>query len=225
MSKIPPHKIIRSRRRSIGLQITSDASLIVRAPMKVSQSYIDKVINEKKDWINKQQSEMLRKSNEIIAKQYIDGEDFLYLGDTYKLNFVNDQKEDIIVCETDLLITKELASQSKIIIENWYKKKAIETVIAKVNIYSQNIDLKHNGIKISNAHTYWGSCNPKGGLNFSWRLIMAPHQVIDYVVVHELAHLKHRNHSRHFWSLVEDILPNYKTERKWLKNNGHLLKI
>lgn len=224
MNKPVSYKIIRSRRRSIALQVNSDTTLIVRAPVFASSRYIEKIVTEKQRWITQKQNEMLRKSKQSSKKEFIDGEDFLFLGKKYKLKFIPDQKENIIFNE-DLLIAEDKKNYTKKIIENWYKKQATEKINQRVIFYADNHGFKHNAIKLSNACTSWGSCSPDNTLRFSWRLIMAPLNVVDYVVVHELSHLRHRNHSADFWATVGLILPNYKTERKWLKQNGYLLKI
>ena len=102
-------------------------------------------------------------------------------------------------------------------------KKAQEVFSQRVAYYSSKANSPYKRIRISQARSRWGSCGAKGNLNFSWRLIMAPLEVIDYVVAHEVAHLKIKNHSKHFWLWVEQLFPDYRQQRKWLKTNGHLL--
>lgn len=88
---------------------------------------------------------------------------------------------------------------------------------------AKTMGLAYKSLKINNAKTRWGSCGSSGNLNFTWRLIMAPKKVVDYVIVHELAHLKQMNHSPKFWNEVKLIIPDYKNDELWLKRNGHLL--
>ena len=106
---------------------------------------------------------------------------------------------------------------------NWYKERALEIITERVNHFSAQYGFQPKQVKISSAKTRWGSCSANGTLNFTWRLIMSPLSVIDYVVVHELAHLRVRNHSRKFWQVVESIDPDYKTKRKWLREYGETL--
>ncbi|MEM3513203.1 MAG: M48 family metallopeptidase, partial [Thermoplasmata archaeon] len=87
----------------------------------------------------------------------------------------------------------------------------------------EQFGFKPKKIKITSGKTRFGSCTSKGYINLSWRLVLAPPEIIDYVIVHELAHLKEPNHSKKFWAVVEKFIPDYKTKRKWLKENGHLL--
>ncbi|MCS7122892.1 MAG: M48 family metallopeptidase, partial [Candidatus Micrarchaeota archaeon] len=86
-------------------------------------------------------------------------------------------------------------------------------------------NFRYNRVRITNARRRWGSCSSSNNLNFSWRLIMAPLEVIDYVVVHELVHTRIKNHSKAFWRMVEAVMPDYDRQRRWLRENGHMLKI
>jgi predicted metal-dependent hydrolase len=107
----------------------------------------------------------------------------------------------------------------------WYKEQAYEVIEKRVNVFSYQYGFSPRQVKISSARTRWGSCSPNGTLNFSWRLVMAPLEVIDYVVVHELAHLHVKDHSSRFWQEVEKIMPDYKDRRKWLRIHGEKLSL
>ena len=106
-----------------------------------------------------------------------------------------------------------------------YRQAAKEYIPKRVAYYAQLLDVTYATISIRDQKTRWGSCSSKGNLSFSWRLILAPPKVLDYVVVHELCHRKEMNHSPRFWALVESLVPDYKTHRKWLKENGEKLTI
>ena len=106
-----------------------------------------------------------------------------------------------------------------------YRQAAKEYIPKRVAYYAQLLDVTYATISIRDQKTRWGSCSSKGNLSFSWRLILAPPKVLDYVVVHELCHRREMNHSPRFWALVESIIPDYKTHRKWLKENGEKLTI
>ncbi len=106
-----------------------------------------------------------------------------------------------------------------------YRQAAKEYIPKRVAYYAGLLGVDYNTITIRDQKTRWGSCSSKGNLSFSWRLILAPPKVLDYVVVHELCHRREMNHSPRFWALVESIIPDYKTHRKWLKENGEKLSI
>jgi predicted metal-dependent hydrolase len=216
-------KLVRSKRRSLALEITPNATLIIRAPMQLSINRIEEFVNTKKDWIRKKQREILEK-HQIMPKKYEDGEGFLYLGKKYKLEIVDWQNQPLFFNQGFKLSRGHVKNAQKII-GSWYKEEAKRLIGEQLLYYSSISGLKYKGVKISNASKRWGSCSGKGNLNFSWRLIMAPLSVFDYVIVHELVHIQEHNHSKRFWKKVEEIMPDYKMSRKWLKGNGHSLSI
>lgn len=240
-------KIIRSKRRTIALEIARDATLIVRAPYRTPINFIEKVVFKKRFWIKEKQEIVRDRYKKVVPKEFVNGEGFLYLGDMYKLEFVDLECggkpplpfKDItgqiyeskgkpshpIVFDNGFQVSRNHLPAAKDILIAWYKEQAYEKISERVRWHSSLSGLKYNKIRISNASMRWGSCSAKGNLNFSWCLIMAPLGVIDYVVVHELAHLEEKNHSKDFWNKVKIMLPDYGQYRRWLKENTHLLAI
>lgn len=108
-------------------------------------------------------------------------------------------------------------------IEKWYRKEASDIIEEKASEYAACIHVSFQKIHIKDTKSRWGSCSSKGNLNFNWRLVMAPEPVLDYVVIHELCHLRYMDHSKHFWNLVAEFCPSYKQYRKWLKDHGESL--
>lgn len=106
---------------------------------------------------------------------------------------------------------------------NWYREQARVFFTERVRRYSKTLNLFPTGLKITGARGRYGSCSYANSLNFSWRLIMAPIEVIDYVVVHELTHIKVKNHSKRFWDLLELFMPDYRIHLQWLKDNRHVM--
>ena len=106
-----------------------------------------------------------------------------------------------------------------------YKEKARKVITNRVEYFAKNHKLLFNNIRISSAKHRWGSCSARDNLNFNWKVIFAPVDVIDYLVVHELAHIKHKHHKRSFWAFVEKMDPEFKEHRKWLKKHSYLLQI
>jgi predicted metal-dependent hydrolase len=224
MTEIKIDKIIRSKRRSIALEVARDATLIVRAPYRTPLDFIEKVVFKKRFWIKEKQEFVRDRCKKVIPKEFVSGEGFLYLGDMYKLEFVDDL--DIpIVFNDSFQILRKYCNNAKEILIAWYREQADQKISERVIWHSSLSGLKYNKIKISNAQKRWGSCSAKENLNFSWRLIMAPLRVIDYVVVHELAHIEEKNHSKRFWNKIKIMLPDYKQQKDWLKENRHLLDI
>lgn len=220
--KIKIDKIIRSKRRTIALVVSADATLIVHAPMKTSLEYIKDLVFRKRAWINKKKKQALKYGPLAKAKEFVNGEEFLYLGEIYKLKI---ECCENIVLANYLYFPEKYLNNSRAKMIEWYKRKALEKITARANLYSQITGWKFKSISIANAEKRWGSCGAEGSINFAWKLIMMPLGVIDYVVVHELAHIVERNHSARFWEKVKAIFPDYKNRQKWLKDNCLKFKI
>jgi len=222
MANIKIDQLIRSRRKTIGLQITNDARLIVRAPQFASEDYIYKLIQRKESWIKSKLDYFKERQDKISVRKFVPGEEFLFLGQSYPLVAVEDLSKAVLL-DNSLMISSVVLGNAKDHLECWYKAQAMDYITQKVEYYAQITGLKYQSIRVNNATTRWGSCGYKDTLNFTWRLIMAPARVVDYVIIHELMHLKQKNHSRKFWAEVANMMPDYKQDERWLKKNGHLL--
>ncbi|MEK7309241.1 MAG: SprT family zinc-dependent metalloprotease [Planctomycetota bacterium] len=241
MTEIQISKIIRSKRRTIALQVCPDATVIIRAPFKASDTYINGFVELKRGWITRKQKFFRQQSRSVKEKEFVTGEEFMYLGETYKLYVEPAQSTPrcptgirgapLVSIGAPLLfdsafhLAQDCQSRAEQEFIKWYKEQARAGITERVNLYSSQTGLRYKQIKISSARKRWGSCSRGGNLNFSWRLIMAPPAVIDYVVAHEVAHLEHKNHSRNFWNKVMALNPDYKQRRRWLREHGHLLEL
>jgi len=184
---------------------------------------IDSFIEEKSAWIVRTQ-EKLKSIEAIPEKKFEDGEMFMYLGVEYPLTLVKPQRPALKFNDGFTLgVTAQKRGMQAF--TKWYKEQAFDVISERVKILSAMHGFKPEQVKISSAKTRWGSCSADGTLNFTWRLVMAPLDVVDYVVVHELAHLRVRNHSPRFWKLVESIYPEFKKHRKWLRDHGEKLTL
>lgn len=223
MATSKSYKLLRSKRKTIALAVTADATLVVRAPMNTSLDYIERLISKKIDWIRKAISRVQNRPRPV-RHDYVDGESFLYLGKTYKLSMVKTPKQKLIFKGGFVLDIKQKKHARDLLIA-WYKLEAKKKIIERVAWCARRSGLSYKTIKITTANRRWGSCSTTGNLNFSWRLILAPVSVIDYVVAHELAHLEHKNHSKVFWNSVKIMYPNYEKAKLWLRQNEGVLNI
>ena len=215
------YTLIRSNRKTIALQINENAELIVRAPRHVSQNRIHQFISEKEAWIIKTQQKMRARQDDIEQNsEFKDGKKVLFLGEEYEIS-LNGKIKHIKIHDNVMEFPFEKIERAEAFLTQWYKKKAREIIPPKVAHYAKYLGLSYNKIGISSAKKRWGSCNSKGSINFSYRLIMTPPSIIDYVIVHELMHLREMNHSPRFWAHVESVIPDYKKRRKWLKDNQY----
>jgi len=216
------NKLVRSKRKTLSLIVETDGSLTVRAPLRMEEAAIWQFIDAKADWIKRKQAQV--RKDALTPRQYVDGEKFWYLGEEVPLRIIQDEKP-VLVMDRVFKLSRSSQPQAAIHFEKWYKKQARGVLTERVEYFAQKHAFKVSKIRISSARTRWGSCSHKGILSFTWRLVMAPLNVIDYVVVHELCHLKEMNHSKSFWAQVEAILPDYKQQRAWLKKQGRKLQV
>jgi len=217
-------KIIRTKRKTIALQVTDDAKLVVRAPFNADDDTIIEIVLKHRRWIEEKKKEIEARDPKLSRKEFVDGEGFLYLGRYYKLNIVDDQSEPLKF-EGAFYLSRYVLPHAQETFMQWYKNKALEKISERAGLYAKKRGFKYNKIKITNAQKRWGSCSFKGNLNFSWRLIMAPLPVLDYVVIHEHVHLEERNHAKSFWDKVKTLMPDYEIHSNWLLKNGYLLNL
>lgn len=215
-------KLLRSRRRTIGLEITRDAKLVVRAPFRVSLEDIQKLVLRKANWIYEKINFVRQYKIQSPPKEFVNGESFYYLGMPYQFKLID---KGAIRLTQYLEFPKTLLWDAKQHLIQWYKTIAYEKIKERVDWYSKIIGLSYSTVKISGARKRLGSCGVRGNLNFSWRLIMAPLEIVDYVVVHELIHLYERSHSHVFWNKVRGVLPDYKEKESFLKHNYRLFDL
>jgi predicted metal-dependent hydrolase len=187
----------------------------------------DKFIQEKRHWIFRSYHSLRRKKEKSFEIKFEDGASVLFLGEWYVLRIKVDagSRSRVELLDDEMVVKVPSNSFVKSVVTRFYRSKAREVIADTVSHYAEKLDLSYQKISIRDQKTRWGSCSSAGNLNFSYRLVMAPLKVIDYVIVHELCHLKEMNHSKKFWALVEKALPDYKEKKKWLKENGSGLSV
>ncbi len=221
MANIPFPKIIRANRKTLSLQISSGGELIIKAPFFMPDMIIKHFVKQKEDWILKALKKFEGRGK--VEKTYQEGEEFLFLGDVYKLH-IGDFKE-IDAKDGVLEFPEFMKFRIKKELTNWYIKHAKDMISERVEYMSKKMGTQYKKIRFSDTLSKWGSCFPDNSLQFNWRLIMTPITVINYVVVHELVHTKEKHHQDGFWRKVRLYTPAYKQYKKWLDQNKHLLNI
>ncbi len=213
-----PNEITYSKRKSIALIIDRDGNLYVRAPFHTKQEDIDKFILKKSKWIISKRTE---NQNSVYSPlTFKKDETITLLGEKYNIVLYNGYRVKT-ENRTVFLPSINPAIRLKTFLINLSK-----TIIPKqVQHYASLFNFNYKQIKITSAISRWGSCSYNNNLNFTYKLIMCPIEVINYIVVHELCHTKEKNHSQKFWHRVEEILPNYKTQEKWLKENKKIIDV
>ena len=228
------YTLTKSRRKSLAISVKPDTSVHVRAPFFVTGREIEEFLVKQADWIIKnidRFSQRRLEEESTPEKQYISGEVLPFLGKDYTLIVNESSKKRPTIKISEL--TKEIIlsinyntnpKAKKATLESWYRNQAKEIINEKADYFAKLLGVTYGSIRIKDQKSVWGSCSAKGNLNFNWRLVLTPEEVLDYVVIHELCHRIQMNHSAEFWKNVEHIQPNYKTSRKWLKENTKSLK-
>jgi predicted metal-dependent hydrolase len=216
-------EIIYSRRKTIALIVQPNGKVIVRAPLHTSQRIITEFVKTKYDWLEDTLARVKKKQTSNPTLRYEEGGLFWYLGKQYPLSLVSTQTK-IFSFRQGFFLKKDHFPQVKSIFKKWYKQEARSILCERTQYYAQNFGFAFKKIKITSAKTRWGSYSTRGSINFTWRLVMAPLEIIDYVIIHELVHTKILNHSQKFWNQVEQYLPDYRKRRLWLKKNGILFQ-
>ncbi|MEW6094423.1 MAG: SprT family zinc-dependent metalloprotease [Chloroflexota bacterium] len=216
--------LIRSRRKTIALVVERDGRLTVRAPLGMPEAHIREFVEKHTDWVAKHQKRA-QKHAPPPPKQFTDGETFLYQGQVYPLTIIPPQRLALTFDGAAFRLAKSALPKAKEAFVRWYKKQAMEAFAQRAGLLAKRHGFTYQKIRISSARTRWGSCSSRGILSFTYRLLMAPPEVADYVIVHELVHTKIKNHSKSFWRRVGEIMPEYKMHVRWLRQNGKYLTL
>jgi len=227
---ITAFKVIRSKRRkkTMTLQITRDGNVVIRVPLKTPDSEVESFFYSRRAWIaRKLNGKEIREEIEAKPREFIAGEEFFYLGNPYPLEITEakDTRKALTLSHGKFLLAREKVSQAKELFVKWYRNRAREVIEERVRFWGSRFGLIPKGVTITGAWQRYGSCSAKNRLSFSWRLMMAPYMVIDYIIAHELAHIKEKNHSKKFWIYLEGLMPDYRTQKQWLRENSHLLRL
>ncbi|EYE87261.1 hypothetical protein Q428_14275, partial [Fervidicella metallireducens AeB] len=223
------YRLIKKKKKNITIRITKNGEVVVTSPIYVDEKYICKLVESKAEWIIDKIKEMEKVKKQAKNIEYKSGSAIEYLGEKLILDIAeaNVNKVSIYIDGNKLFIKLpkdkgNIFSQQilKTEISEWLKNQAKIILKERVEFLSEKNNLIPNRVVVKEQKTIWGSCSNKRNINLNWRLVMMPIEVIDYVVVHELCHLKHHNHSNNFWSLVKEIMPDYEVKKRWLKENG-----
>lgn len=214
--------------RSVSVRVRPNGIVRVTCSKTTKITHIQEFLLAHKQWVEKAQNSFGHLREKYPPKQFYPGETFLFEGRRLRLATGADEKggRPRFYLKNDFLVfSHDLEKYSPDELKNWlrstYKAKAKARLKVLVQEVSMQMGLQPTGLSFRSQRTRWGSCSPEGKISLNWKLIVAPPEVMRYVVVHELAHLKHPNHSKDFWSLVARYCPDYKTHRRWLHEHQY----
>ena len=224
-----PVEVIRTdRKRSASIYLDGER-IKVRVPKSLSDSRVRDLIEKKSPWIKRKLKEA-----ELAAppkpKELVSGETFSYLGRNYRLKVLPGNSSSLKLrggcLEASISgFSKTQEEEVRSLLVDWYHRHAQERLEEKTHRYAKVLQVEPNCVSVKDYKSRWGSCSTTGDISYNWRIVMAPHRIVDYVVVHELCHLLEHNHSAVYWRHVERIIPDFQECREWLKQNSKRLRI
>jgi predicted metal-dependent hydrolase len=214
------YKLKKSDRKTTSIYIERDGTVLVIAPAPFQLEKIEQILESKRSWIYRSLAEWDDLNRTRVHREYVNGESFLYLDRHYRLQLVAEQDVPLKFKNGYFLLLEQAVKDAPEFFKQFYKTKLQKKLAERLKLHQTKTKHLPSDVKVMELQNRWGSCTAKGVLNFHWKCAMLPMSVLDYVVVHELAHLEHPNHSPAFWRTVEKVMPNFEEPKNWLKFNG-----
>ncbi len=224
-----PVEVIRTdRKRSASIYLDGER-IKVRVPRGLPENRVRDLIAKKSSWIKRKLKEA-----ELAAppksKEFVSGETFSYLGRNYRLKVLSGDTPSLKLrggyLEANISGPSETQEgEVRSLLVDWYRRHAQQRLEEKTDRYAKALQVEPNSVSVKDYKSRWGSCSTKGDISYNWRIVIASHRIVDYVVVHELCHLLEHNHSAIYWRHVERVIPDFQECREWLKQNSERLRI
>lgn len=214
-----------TERRTTDIVIERDGLITVRAPQRMSPEQVDDTVFSRRMWIYRNLADWQELNATRITREWVSGESFLYLGSSYRLQLVDEQEvplrlKDGRFCLRRSLVQDGGADGARQAFLQFYTDKGLPRLQRRVDFFASKVGVSVGSIEVKDLGYRWASCLSRGDLQFHWKCLMAPLTVLDYIVVHELCHLHHRDHSPAFWNEIDKILPDYLARKEWLRCRG-----
>ncbi|UEP28026.1 M48 family metallopeptidase [Burkholderia sp. B21-007] len=219
-----------SDRRTTDIVIERNGVITVRPPVRMSPEQVDETVLSKRMWIYRNLAEWRDLNATRVTREWVNGETFLYLGSCYRLQLVVEQDEPLKLKDGRFCLRREIVERGSHdtahqVFEAFYKAKGLPRIQKRVASFAAKVGVAAGAIQIKDLGYRWASCTKEGDLHFHWKCLMAPLTIIDYIIVHELCHLHHRDHSDAFWNEVDKVLPDYRDRKEWLRMRGAQLDL
>lgn len=213
------------RRKTVSIFIERDGSVRALAPASASDDKIEEAVRAKQYQIFTKLAKWRELNQGKVNRQFVNGQSFLYFGRNYRLSIVDKQDVPLKLNKGYLTFDRRKLDSAEKVFKQFYKEKAEKKITERLKRIEEKFQQKPTSIKVLELHNRWASWTPKQGLNFHWKCAMAPVPVIDYIIIHEMVHLKYPNHSPEFWNELDKKMPNYREYETWLKQNGVKMSI
>lgn len=224
------YQVIRSRRKTTDIIIERDGSVLVRAPQSVGDEQVAAIVSAKRYWIYQRLAEWRDLNRTRVLREYKNGEGFFYLGRSYRLLLVDDQREPLLLKNGRFALRRDLvdqadATRAKAAFRDFYVSKGRERLGQRVAYFAPKVGAPATSVDVRELGHRWASWSTRGRVAFHWKCMMAPQTVVDYIVVHELCHFHQRHHTEAFWNEVDKVMPAYRDRKDWLRRHGAALDL
>ena len=214
-----------AERRTTDIVIERDGQISVRPPQRLTPEQVDQTVLAKRLWIYRNLAEWRDLNATRVVREWVNGESFLYLGRSYRLLLVAEQDEAIKLKDGRFCLLREVVEQggrvaAQAAFQAFYVQRGLPRLTQRVAHYAARVGVAPGAVQIKELGHRWASCLKDGGLHFHWKCLMAPARIVDYFVVHELCHLRHRDHTDAFWNEVDKVMPDYRERKEWLRQRG-----
>lgn len=208
------------RRKTVSIFIERDGSVRVLAPALSSDDKIEEAVRSKQYQIFTKLAKWQELNQGKINRKFVNGQSFLYFGRNYRLAIVDSQDVPLKLSKGYFTLDRRKLNDAKKVFKQFYKEKAEKKIVERIKLIEKKFQQRPASIKVLELQNRWASWTPKHGLKFHWKCAMAPVPVLDYIITHEMVHLKYSNHSPEFWNELDKKMPNYREFENWLKQNG-----
>jgi predicted metal-dependent hydrolase len=208
------------RRKTVSIFIERDGSVRVLAPISVTDEMIESTVKAKEYQIFAKLAKWKELNQGKVSRQFVNGQSFLYFGRNYRLSIVESQEVPLKMSGGYFQLDKKYLDKADKVFKDFYREKAEQKIKERLKLIQDKFQTKPTSIKVLELQNRWASWSPNNSLNFHWKCAMAPIPVLDYIITHEMVHLKHPNHSPEFWNELDKKMPNYREHENWLKQNG-----
>lgn len=213
------------RRKTVSIFIERNGSVKVLAPVTASDEKVEAAVQSREYQIFTKLAKWKELNQGKVSREFVNGQSFLYLGKNYRLKLTENQDVPLKMNGGFFLLDKKHTEKADKVFKDFYRDKAEKKIKERMKLIEEKFQLKPTTIKVLELQNRWASWTPKNGLNFHWKCIMAPISVLDYIITHEMVHLKFPNHSTEFWNELDKKMPNYREHENWLKQNGVKLSL
>jgi len=208
------------RRKTVSIFIERDGSVRVLAPISSTDEVIENAVKAKEYQIFAKLAKWKELNQGKVTREFVNGQSFLYFGRNYRLSIVDSQDVPLKMSGGYFQLDKKYLDKADKVFKDFYREKAEQKIKERLKLIQDKFQMKPASIKVLELQNRWASWTPNNGLNFHWKCSMAPIPVLDYIITHEMVHLKHPNHSAEFWNELDKKMPNYRDQENWLKQNG-----